>query len=110
MEGFRSTVRLGDIIGILSPKSHFGKEGTVTKIDSDGTIHGTWGDIPLLHGRDSYAIIGRAPLSEKELQTMDPLDRMGIGVPDGVFYADRCDRSGQNNFADFVNSLGANHG
>ena len=110
MEGYITTARVGDTISILATASaepsYKGKEGTITKLDSDGTIHGTWGDIALLHGRDSYAIIKRAPLTDKELQTFDPIDRMCIGVPNDIFYADRCDTPTQSsNFTRMVEEL-----
>lgn len=95
MEGYITTARVGDTIRILATASgepsYKGKEGTITKLDADGTIHGTWGDIALLHGRDFYAIIDRAPLTDEELQKMSPFERLGIGVPNDIFYADRCD-------------------
>ena len=95
MEGYITTARVGDTISILATAlgepSYKGKEGTVTKLDSDGTIHGTWGDIALLHGRDSYAIIERAPLTDDEMQKLSPFERMGIGVPNDIFYSDRTD-------------------
>ena len=95
MEGYITTARVGDTISILATSSGDlsckGKKGTITKLDSDGTIHGTWGDIALLHGRDSYAIIDRAPLTDEELQTMSPIERMGVGIPDETFYSDRTD-------------------
>lgn len=110
MEGYITTARVGDTISILATASGDpsckGKEGTITQLDSDGTIHGTWGDIALLHGRDSYAIIKRAPLTDKELQTLSPFERLGIGVPNEIFYADRCDTPTQSsNFIRMVEGL-----
>lgn len=95
MEGYITTARVGDTISILATASGdpscTGKKGIITKLDSDGTIHGTWGDIALLHGRDSYAIIDRAPLTDEELQKLSLIERMGIGIPNDIFYADRTD-------------------
>ena len=35
-----------------------GKTGYVTSVDNDGNLFGTWGDIMVIPGQDSIAIIG----------------------------------------------------
>ena len=106
MAEYRSTVRVGDTIRILSlapnengthdpaEDRYVGKEGVVRSIDSKGNISGSWGGISLLHGLDTYAIVKRAPLKEGELADLDHFDKMGVGIPDDVFYVDRADRPG----------------
>lgn len=117
MAEYISTVRVGDTIRILSlaPNAdgthdpaegiYVGKEGVVQSIDDAGNIHWTWGGISLLHGKDSYAIIKRAPLKEGEFAKLDYFEKMAFGIPDELFYEGRADRPGRHNFDDFIHTL-----
>lgn len=121
MAEYISTVRVGDTIRILSlapnadgthdpaEKHYVGKEGVVQSIDDMGNIHGTWGGISLLHGRDSYAIIKRATLPEGEFAKLDYFEKMAFGISDEIFYEGRLDSGGRHNFDDFINSLASSN-
>jgi hypothetical protein len=55
-------VKVGDKIKIIcmaGEPQYTGREGTVTRIDDMGQLHGTWGGCALIPGEDSYALVER---------------------------------------------------
>ena len=56
----RTQAHVGDLIKIIEMKSdpqYNGKDGTVTKIDYLGQLHGTWGGLAVIPSEDKYEII-----------------------------------------------------
>lgn len=52
--------KIGDKIRIIcmaGEPQYTGREGTVTRIDDAGQIHGTWGGCALIEDEDDYEII-----------------------------------------------------
>ena len=53
-------VKIGDVIKIISMQGepdYAGRSGIVTRIDSLGQIHGTWGGLAIIPGEDTFQII-----------------------------------------------------
>ena len=56
-------IKIGDKIKIINMKDepHYkDREGTVTRIDDAGQIHGTWGGCAIIPEIDTYVILKRA--------------------------------------------------
>ena len=54
-------VKVGDLIQIryMSGEPDYeGREGTITRIDDAGQLHGTWGGLAVIPGEDSFVILG----------------------------------------------------
>lgn len=61
------TATVGDTIRIITmddnngkdtqAKAYNGRTGTVTHIDSIGQIHGTWGGLAVIPGKDTFEIL-----------------------------------------------------
>ena len=52
--------QVGDLVRIVQMKNgpqYNGKDGTVTKIDRVGFLHGTWGEMPICPSNDEYETI-----------------------------------------------------
>ena len=53
-------VKIGDVIKIISMQGepdYTGRSGIVTRIDSLGQIHGTWGGLAIIPEEDTFQII-----------------------------------------------------
>ncbi len=53
-------IKIGDIILIISMQGepdYTGKTGVVTRIDSLGQLHGTWGGLAIIPEEDTFQII-----------------------------------------------------
>ena len=53
-------IKIGDIILIISMQgepNYTGKTGVVTRIDSLGQLHGTWGGLAIIPEEDTFQII-----------------------------------------------------
>lgn len=53
-------IKIGDIILIISMQGepdYTGKTGVVTRIDSLGQLHGTWGGLAIIPKEDTFQII-----------------------------------------------------
>ena len=56
----RTNAHVGDLIKIIEMKSdpqYNGKDGTVTRVDHLGQLHGTWGGLAVIPSEDKYEII-----------------------------------------------------
>ena len=56
----RTNAQVGDLVRIVRMKNgpqYNGKDGTVTKIDRVGFLHGTWGEMPICPSNDEYETI-----------------------------------------------------
>ena len=54
------TVKIGDVIKIISMQGepdYTGRSGIVTRIDSLGQLHGTWGGLAIIPEEDTFQII-----------------------------------------------------
>lgn len=52
--------KVGDYIRIEhmdGEPEYTGREGTITKIDDAGQLHGTWGGLAVIPGADSFTIV-----------------------------------------------------
>ena len=82
-------VRIGDSITIRKMKGepkYDGRHGTVTFIDDEGQLHGTWGGLGVVAG-DEFEVEagdgddeGRCEKNEKEKKTMKALERLVNGL------------------------------
>ena len=55
--------KVGDIIRInyMSGEPQYeGREGTITRIDDMGQLHGTWGGLAVIPGEDSFVVISHS--------------------------------------------------
>ena len=55
--------KVGDIIRInyMSGELMYeGREGTITRIDDMGQLHGTWGGLAVIPDEDSFVVIGHS--------------------------------------------------
>ena len=53
-------VKIGDVIKLISMQGepdYTGRSGIVTRIDSLGQIHGTWGGLAIIPEEDTFQII-----------------------------------------------------
>lgn len=53
-------VKIGDVIKIISMQGepdYTGRSGIVTRIDSLGQLHGTWGGLAIIPEEDTFQII-----------------------------------------------------
>lgn len=53
--------KVGDLIQIryMSGEPDYeGREGTITRIDDAGQLHGTWGGLAVIPSEDSFVILG----------------------------------------------------
>ena len=53
-------VKVGDLIRIdymAGEENYWGREGTITRIDYAGQLHGTWGGLAIIPGLDKFEII-----------------------------------------------------
>ena len=46
--------------------NYWGREGIVTRIDSMGHLHGTWGGLAVLPNEDDYTLIKKNEIKEKK--------------------------------------------
>ena len=46
--------------------NYWGREGIVTRIDSMGQLHGTWGGLAVLPNEDDYTLIKKNEIKEKK--------------------------------------------
>ena len=56
----RTNAHVGDLIKIIEMKNdpqYNGKDGTVTRVDHLGQLHGTWGGLAVIPSEDKYEII-----------------------------------------------------
>ena len=53
--------KVGDLIRIdymAGEENYWGREGTITRIDDAGQLHGTWGGLAVIPGKDSFTVLG----------------------------------------------------
>lgn len=46
--------------------NYWGREGIVTRIDSMGHLHGTWGGLAVIPNEDDYTLIKKNEIKEKK--------------------------------------------
>ena len=60
-------VKIGDVIKIISMQGepdYTGRSGIVTRIDSLGQLHGTWGGLAIIPEEDTFQIINGGTKNE----------------------------------------------
>ena len=61
--------KVGDLIEITymgGEPQYEGREGTITRIDDMGQLHGTWGGLAVIPGEDSFRIL--SPVVPQQFQ------------------------------------------